>query len=456
MGKWIARLITLLIILVLIGIIVFVYNRFYFNDFIKATTSEHSELTKFYRDADVKNDKVASYCIENTDFTDGLFFKEIKVEKYTPYRITCMVKTENVESDNPDTAGACISIMNTAEQSIALQGTNETWQKLTLMVNSEDSDSLRVAFRLGGYSGNSKGKAWFSNLKVEKGEKSPTNEWNIVCFLINNVNVTLDGKQFTYTLTNEDKRLLEDNLRRFSDTVKTFSNGKMTAKVSTVEITQPLTSLSYDEENYYYAAPSDLKPLIDNYVKENEYDHIFIGIRMGTTLSEIPVKDWIGLGSMRYGQIGFSDIRMPNDLKNSTMYKYDIRNDTFPEEVFVHEFLHSLERNLVERGYTIPALHDNEKFGYKNQDKSGLKAWYKDYMQCNIASNIGLTGLDPYVYSTMPVHSSEFANATEIAFEENPKGPIDAVIKLFANFKNMLSNQAEEAANVSTITLTSD
>ncbi len=28
------------------------------------------------------------------------------------------------------------------------------------------------------------------------------------------------------------------------------------------------------------------------------------------------------------------------------MYKYDIRNDIFPEEVFVHEFLHSLERNL--------------------------------------------------------------------------------------------------------------
>ena len=73
---------------------------------------------------------------------------------------------------------------------------------------------------------------------------------------------------------------------------------------------------------------------------------------MGDTLSSIPVNEWIGLGSMRYDSIGFSNIRMPNDLRNSTMYKYNIKNDTFPEEVFVHEFLHSLERNLTEKGYT--------------------------------------------------------------------------------------------------------
>ena len=86
--------------------------------------------------------------------------------------------------------------------------------------------------------------------------------------------------------------------------------------------------------------------MVDSYVQENEYDHIFVGLRMGNTSTSIPVNEWIGLGSMRYDSIGFSDIRMPNDLQHSTMYKYDIRNDTFPEEVFVHEFLHSLERSL--------------------------------------------------------------------------------------------------------------
>ena len=46
---------------------------------------------------------------------------------------------------------------------------------------------------------------------------------------------------------------------------------------------------------------------------------------------------------MDYYGIGYSNIRLPNSSK-SYMYKYDSRINTFPEEVFLHEFLHSLER----------------------------------------------------------------------------------------------------------------
>ncbi len=454
MGKWISRIITLIVIAAFVGVIIFVYNKYYFNDFIKA--NEKAGITKFYRDSDVKYEKDNSYCIESSDFNDALFFKEIPVKKDTPYKITCFVKTENVESDNPDTAGACISIMGSAEQSLTLQGTNTEWQKLTLMVDSENNESLRIGFRLGGYSGYTKGKAWFANMKVEEGIKDSSEQWNVVCFLIDNVKVNIDGKNYAFSLTNEDKRLLEDNLNRFSTTVRTFSGNKMYVDAQIVEITEPLTTLSYDDDNYYYASPSDLKPLIDKYVESNEYDHIFIGLRMGNAFDKIPVNNWIGLGSMRYGQIGFSDIRMPDNLSESTMYKYDIRNDTFPEEVFVHEFLHSLERNLNERGYTLPALHDNEKFGYKEKDKSGLRDWYRDYMQCNIESNIGLTGLDPFVYTTKPVQNSDFTNAEEIVFENKAKNPIDAIGKLFKNFKNMVSSQSEDASDGNYITITSD
>ena len=77
----------------------------------------------------------------------------------------------------------------------------------------------------------------------------------------------------------------------------------------------------------------------------------------------------IGLdyGSMDYYGIGYSNIRLPNSSK-SYMYKYDSKINTFPEEVFMHEFLHSLERTAEEYGYTIPALHDYEKYGYKSQN----------------------------------------------------------------------------------------
>lgn len=454
MKKVISRIFSLIILIGLITALVYIYNKYYFNDFIKA--NENKGETSYYRDSSQKYNGQKSYCIENKDYNDALFFKEISVKKDTPYRITCMVKTENVESDKPETSGACISIMGTADQTIPIQGTTD-WQKVTLLVDSKEQDKLDISFRLGGYDGYSKGKAWFSDIHVEEGIKDETSDWNVVCFLIDSIDVNIEGKHHTYSLTQEDKDLLKDNLKRFANTVESFSNNAMTVSYQTVEIKEPLTSLSYDQENYYYVAAKDVKPLIDDYVQKNEYDHIFVGIRMGDTLSSIPVNEWIGLGSMRYDSIGFSDIRMPNDLRNSTMYKYNIKNDTFPEEVFVHEFLHSLERNLTEKGYTIPALHDNEKFGYENQNKTGLKDWYRDYMRCNIDSNVGKTGLDQIVYKTKPIQLSDFNYAQEIEFENVPHNIIDIVSQIISNFKQVMSSNSNSEINETNyVTITTD
>lgn len=454
MKKVISRIFSLIILIGLITALVYIYNKYYFNDFIKA--NENKGETSYYRDSSQKYNGQKSYCIENKDYNDALFFKKIDVKKDTPYRITCMVKTENVESDKPETSGACISIMGTADQTIPIQGTTD-WQKVTLLVDSKEQDTLDISFRLGGYDGYSKGKAWFSDIHVEEGIKDETSDWNVVCFLIDNIDVNIEGKHHTYSLTQEDKDLLKDNLKRFANTVESFSNNAMTVSYQTVEIKEPLTSLSYDQENYYYVAAKDVKPLIDDYVQKNEYDHIFIGIRMGDTLSSIPVNEWIGLGSMRYDSIGFSNIRMPNDLRNSTMYKYNIKNDTFPEEVFVHEFLHSLERNLTEKGYTFPALHDNEKFGYENQNKTGLKDWYRDYMRCNIDSNVGKTGLDPIVYKTKPIQLSDFNYAQEIEFENVPHNIIDIVSQIISNFKQVMSSNSNSEINETNyVTITTD
>ena len=454
MKKVISRIFSLIILIGLITALAYIYNKYYFNDFIKA--NENKGETSYYRDSSQKYNGLKSYCIENKDYNDALFFKKISVKKDTPYRITCMVKTENVESDKPETSGACISIMGTADQTIPIQGTTD-WQKVTLLVDSKEQDTLDISFRLGGYDGYSKGKAWFSDIHVEEGVKDETSDWNVVCFLIDNIDVNVEGKQYTYSLTQEDKDLLKDNLKRFANTVESFSNNAMTVSYQTVEIEEPLTSLSYDQENYYYVAAKDVKPLIDDYVQKNEYDHIFIGIRMGDTLSSIPVNEWIGLGSMRYDSIGFSNIRMPNDLRNSTMYKYNIKNDTFPEEVFVHEFLHSLERNLTEKGYTFPALHDNEKFGYENQNKTGLKEWYRDYMRCNIDSNAGKTGLDQIMYKTKPIQLSDFKYAQEIKFENVPHNIIDIVSQIISNFKQVMSSNSNSEINETNyVTITTD
>ena len=57
------------------------------------------------------------------------YFPKSKSEKKTPYKVTCMVKTENVVAENEISGvGAQICNIGTSEKSIAITGTQE-WQK---------------------------------------------------------------------------------------------------------------------------------------------------------------------------------------------------------------------------------------------------------------------------------------------------------------------------------------
>ena len=113
---------------------------------------------------------------------------------------------------------------------------------------------------------------------------------------------------------------------------------------------------------------------------------------------------------MDYYGIGFSNIRLPNEEK-SYIYKYNTRVNQFPEEVFLHEFLHTLERNAKEYGYERPELHDYEKYGYKNEKLYGQEKWYKDYMNKNIETSNGKIGLPEEIYSLKPAKTSDFQNS---------------------------------------------
>lgn len=142
---------------------------------------------------------------------------------------------------------------------------------------------------------------------------------------------------------------------------------------------------------------------------------------------------------MDYYGIGYSNIRLPNSSK-SYMYKYDSKINTFPEEVFMHEFLHSLERTAEEYGYTIPALHDYEKYGYKNQDLTGIKDWYKDYINNNIKISSGYTGLPEKVFTLKPAKNLDFKYSYKIDEFHEPQNIIEQIEQLFKNVIYNLKN----------------
>lgn len=142
---------------------------------------------------------------------------------------------------------------------------------------------------------------------------------------------------------------------------------------------------------------------------------------------------------MDYYGIGYSNIRLPNSSK-SYIYRYNERINKFPEEVFLHEFLHSLERTSEEYGYEIPALHDYEKYGYKNNNLTGLRDWYKDYMNKNIKSSNGYIGLPEEVYTLKPAKNSDFKYSYEIEEFHEPQNIIEEIKQLFSNVINNVKN----------------
>lgn len=149
---------------------------------------------------------------------------------------------------------------------------------------------------------------------------------------------------------------------------------------------------------------------------------------------------------MDYYGVGFSNIRLPNNSK-SYIYKYNTRINTFPEEVFLHEFLHSLERNAKEYGYEIPELHDYQKYGYENEVLVGQKKWYTDYMNQNISTTNGKIGLPKEIYTLKPAKSGNFKYASKI--EEAFKEPENLIEEIREILERSLKSLFQILENVS-------
>lgn len=148
---------------------------------------------------------------------------------------------------------------------------------------------------------------------------------------------------------------------------------------------------------------------------------------------------------MDYYGIGFSNIRLPNDSK-SYIYKYNNKINTFPQEVFLHEFLHSLERNAKEYGYSRPELHDYEKYGYKDEALIGQKNWYTDYMNKEIQTAEGKIGLPEEIYILKPAKNSDFKYTYKI--ESIFKEPDNFVQEISSIINTLINRIGQYIRNV--------
>ena len=197
-------------------------------------------ISHFQRDDETKYSEVSSYKITSNEFNDAMFSKEIGVEKNTPYKVTCMVKTKGVTAEEVSSGiGAQISITDTTERSVAISGDND-WQKIELIFNSKNRTTIDIGFRLGGVDGLAKGEAWFSDFKIEQGQSDNDNNWNMACFIFENTNVNINNNQINIQTTSTDITDIKDTINRFEKACNELSEGKMTAECDIYQIQDSL------------------------------------------------------------------------------------------------------------------------------------------------------------------------------------------------------------------------
>ena len=270
--------ITVIILLVLLYYAYKYYQTNNFNNFIRSESNLYT--SEFKRDDKVKYNDKRSYSIESDEFNDAMFYEKVKVEKNQPYKVTCMVKTENVEAkEGKSGIGAHISIEGSTERSVAIQGTTD-WKKIELIFNSKDREEINIGFRLGGNLGEAKGKVWFSDFTLEEGIAENNSNWKFACFIFETTSVNIDNKQINLSVTENDVRDIKSTISRFENSCYTLSEGKMRAECDIYEVNTPLSKLSYDEEFGYYVAPEDVEEQIKTTIEENDYDHIFVVVRL--------------------------------------------------------------------------------------------------------------------------------------------------------------------------------
>lgn len=379
-----------------------------FNGFAMARFYEGKTVVSRDRKEQYQNEW--AYKIESKDYNDFMMYKTIPVKKNTAYKVSCMVKTKDVVSQSKQNGGFCIGLRERLEKSPSVSGTTD-WTNVEFYFNSYEDETLDIAFRLGDNDENCKGTAWFSNIRIETGSQKQTTDWKFAVFMINHTKAEANNRIINEDLNMSHVGAIKNSLEGFTRTAQNFSKNNINASYDIFEVNEPLKHVSYDRETGYYVSPQDVYTLINRYLYNGEnYDHIFIVANIGDTIGRDKI-DWIGLGGMVYDNIGYSNIR----ISNSTMHLYQSSNSNFfSEEIMLHEFLHTLEKNSIRMKNSTIALHDYEKYGYKNEARYGLRDWYQDYMQKTIK---GKLGLEEEVFYTQPVSKKNFVKRNTMTGE---------------------------------------
>ena len=122
----------------------------------------NQENYTIYETENIGVDDDHSFSIWNLDDNDARLVQVVKVKPNTSYKLSGYIRTENVEDNG---WGANLSIGGVFVMPQGFYGDYESWQYVeSYGTTGPDQSTIEIWARLGGYSGESKGKAYFDNI----------------------------------------------------------------------------------------------------------------------------------------------------------------------------------------------------------------------------------------------------------------------------------------------------
>ncbi len=221
---------------------------------------------------------------------------------------------------------------------------------------------------------------------------------------VNVDSVSVDG--VSVRMNGDDYARSEDLSKRFEVFVENATNGLVDIQLTTETIYAPVRSLGiwYSPDGYANAwiEPTSIKESLDVFFEKEQYDGIMVCGRLDGFYAE---GYWgLGQGPSEYSNgAGYAFVRFLDEADDPVYWaSTPSENVPYPEETYVHEWIHEIEQHFANMGLIIPSPHDAEKYGYQKHNGNWLYDYYADILGCRIWDGEKYIGVPEYAWEYTP------------------------------------------------------
>jgi hypothetical protein len=263
--------------------------------------------------------------------------------------------------------------------------------------------------------------------------------WKVLWLNYSETDVTIErggsSRRYTVSQSDADKNIIASMPDKFTSYIERSADNNVHIAVDYVCPSDPIKSVTKLSADNYWVSAADVKSDIDKYAPTGKYDSIIVSAR----IDGIPRNYWgmaQGMSELSNGA-GYSFVAFLDG--DADWYMTATSDNPYPEEVYVHEWLHQLESFYRDKGYEFPGIDeaDTAAYGYIRANSIGYNGWhifYADIMSGKVYNKvtkkyIGITSemwhltpttSQPVTTPTTPAVPAEDTQDNPVADTNNP------------------------------------